>query len=367
MTSIRRAGGFTLVEMLISVGIASVLMVAVLAVTLTGIQSSTQSRAGSLLSNDVVLLTDFFSREFPNTGGNVIPVDGSIFVENNCSARATFPGCQGSDRVSLFQAIGDLNCPILATAGWSPSAGVIQLDTTGGCCLPGVSLTNYHAMFVKKTFFQHMYITATDPAACQVTYTAGPVLPGFDNPYAGNDWSSGAIVPMQVKTYFLDTTTTPPYVLNRLTYTNGGASSTTSTTEALIDRLFDFQVALGYDFNPADGNVSDTGDNNDEWLYNALPTESFLALPFTAASPSQLRMVGIGFIAGSPVTNKIRGQWAAVLDGKLWKTSGIATSDIPSAVTAFRVGSTYNASIPNGWTVQGVVLNTMLRNTGNYQ
>ncbi len=69
----------------------------------------------------------------------------------------------------------------------------------------------------------------------------------------------------------------------------------------IADRVFSFQVALGYDVN-GDGHVQDNDSASDEWLFNAAG-DTPSSMPDDA-----LRMVGIAVIVGTPSTAFLRSE-----------------------------------------------------------
>lgn len=83
----------------------------------------------------------------------------------------------------------------------------------------------------------------------------------------------------------------------------------------LADRVYDFQVALGYDAPDADGVINDFGNTNDEIMGNAagdaLGSDGLLN-----ATDADLRTVWVGIVHGIPLQNKSPNR-VRVLDGSL--------------------------------------------------
>jgi prepilin-type N-terminal cleavage/methylation domain-containing protein len=299
--------GFTLTELLIALAIGSLIMLTSLSTTFTTIQAAKNLNTVADISTDLLLLTNYFSQQIPSAGGQGVPIGAAVFSENNCAPRAPFPNCNSSDRLTLVQGTAAPLCSIVENAS---SYGIYNASTdgTGACCLASVNLVNTQVMLVQGTFYGQRLVTNQDPSACQVTVQTGPGSLNdnvSDLPATAHDWSGASIIPVQLDTYYMDPT------LNQLI--DATYQGLTVNQQILADRVYDFQISLGYDFNPEDGIITDTGSITDEWLHN-FPGESMGVGVFLNASPTSLRMVGIGFVFGAPAAT-LEPSTASVLDG----------------------------------------------------
>lgn len=294
---------------MISVAITTAVLAGLLTVTTLHVGTAGRTTNRAALSVDIMVLSDYFAKEIPSAGGELLPVWSGVAIENNCSARAGFPTCDNSDRLSVIRVAGNRACNVRA----APAVGTLDIVSSGGvCCLQGMSLLNSHIAVIKVASVGQRYVTAVDIPNCRLTVTRGPVA--FNDSVAEPfNWTDAMIVPVEVKTFYLDRTTNE---LNRYTYRNGGAGVDDGVLSPMVDRVIDFQIGLGFDFSPADGTVSDTGTTTDEFLFNAPgATERLGTGYFLNASLSQLRMVALGLIIGQPSMDGNSAGGFRVLDG----------------------------------------------------
>lgn len=274
--------GFTLVEVLIAVAIATVLIAGAMTAHVSNLSFYKTSEGRVNLSQDGILLIDYLRNELMPAGGGSIRSWMGIWVEDNCAARAPLPPCNNSDRLTISTVTVPVQeCPIIGQI----SANEIQVarsGVAGACCLQPQAATaessyeNHQIMLVLGDFYSQRFATnvTIDAVNCRLTYSAGqaalndrppPLLPG-PIPY---NWSNGTVTLVNVETFYLDTTTR---LLKRWMNTNNDTTLDATEDVIVADRVFDMQFALGYDFNPADGNVvSSANGTGDEWLYNAAP------------------------------------------------------------------------------------------------
>lgn len=328
--------GATLMELLISMTISSIVMVALVGVTSMHISQVNRSNARSGLAIDVMLLSDYFAKEIPSAGGELLPIWSALIVENNCDSRDHFPNCARSDRLSVINTMGSQACSIRASS--NPMGRLFIDNVASPCCLDTMDLIGTQVVLTNAANVGQRYITAVDKVACTVDVVRGPVA--FNDTAAEPlDWTGALMIPVQIKTYFLDRQTNE---LNRFTYRAGGTSKDDGQLSPVADRVMDFQVALGFDFNPVDGIIRDTGNDLDEFLYND-PTggEKLGVGALKDASMRQLRMVAVGLMLAMPsqTPNSFGGQ--TLLDGG------------PLA--------------PGNWTIERQTSTYMLRSTRSYQ
>lgn len=283
-------------ELIIAVAISSVVVLASLGFTSDALLKVKKSDSATELSVDFDLLTDYFSREVPNAGGQDLPAQAAYYVENNCAVRGAFPNCHGSDRLTLASADQAGACKIQT---WTVATQQAVLNSVAGvCCFDATFMNRRQVMFSNGSSYAQKWIASVDVPTCSVRFTNGPMAAN-DNVVSTYDWLGGIVVPVSVVTYYLDDNVDQFNVFN---YTDAGTTAAEGISSIIADRTLDFQVALGFDFNPADGAIVDTASNNDEWLYNQEigVAESRTVAPFNNAPSTSLKMIHLGWLIGAP-------------------------------------------------------------------
>lgn len=161
-----------------------------------------------------------------------------------------------------------------------------------------------------------------DLGNCRLTYANGQAS-AFDSVPAINNWTNGTITMMNVETLYVDMTNR---MLKRFSDLNNNQAIDPNEDVIVADNIFDLQVGLGYDFNLADGNVSETVNGlNDEWLFNAPgAVETFGAGYFVPPlTRSQLHSVHVAVMMGTqdPVGNSVTSPFR-MLNGPLRSQAG---------------------------------------------
>ena len=304
--------GLSLLELLISISIGSILLVSVLSVSLNGIRLATKSGFEQDILVDGMLLVDYFSREIPSAGGYGIPANGAILVENNCAARGpTLPNCTGSDRVTTIRPREHSNCRVTAKDGswW-------KLENSAGCCMAGLDLMERQVVLLKGASYGQRHVRLADEENCRIQIQPGPLAMNdnvVDSGSAPYDWTGSSLLRVEMNTYYLNSQNRE---LMKLAYRDKNPSPNHAVQLTLADRVFDFQVSLGYDFDPADGVVEDEGNSTDEYLFNSRSSvERFGVGHFRDATAASLRMVGMSVVLGSPVAEPQQVGVARILDG----------------------------------------------------
>ena len=324
--------GFTLSEVLIAAGISAFLMLGAVQMMTMQTQVRLASTSQVLVDGDLLLLEDFFSRQVAGAGGNGLTPWAAIWVENNCSARAVFPTCDGSDRLTTINPLATSNCPI--TGSTVNGTGTdLTIDSTTGCCLNNLNLGNRHVELMNGNQFAQRYVMNFDLSTCTMHVEPGPTVLHV-SAVATFDWTGAILIPVVVTTYYRDPT------LNELhSYTY--STRTTGPDLILADQVYDFQVALGFDFNPTDGAITDAGNSLDEWLYNDPNAAEEMGKGIFASNPtSTLKMLNIGLISGYTGKAVNSGLATRALDGPVRQLPDVA----------FRTAQ----------------IKTMLRNTGTF-
>ena len=129
--------GFTLMEMAVTIAIAGIVSFSAIGAYAQFLQlgravgkdaeATDLARGGAL----------FIAEELRLAGGGGIPAWASVIVEDDCLARDGYPACNGSDRLTLIQAIPRFpSCSI--EAGISDTriqVETVSLDGSDVCCL----------------------------------------------------------------------------------------------------------------------------------------------------------------------------------------------------------------------------------------
>lgn len=283
-----RPNGFTIVEMLIAMAIATFLIAGAMTahVSNLGFYKTTETR--STLYQDSLLLIDFLRGELMQAGGGSIRAWMGIWVEDDCAARAPLPACGDSDRVTLTTlTIPMQECAITG----QPAVNAIQVafSAPGVCCLQPQaagesSFLNRHIMLTLGDYYTQAFATAVDLNTCRLTYSSGQAAPN-NMPPPSASYSNGAVSLVSVQTLYLDT---GARMLRRFSDVNNNGAIDGTESVIIADGVFDLQLALGYDFNVPDGNIAETADGlNDEWLYNA---------------PTLIEAFGLGYFVSPPLT-----------------------------------------------------------------
>jgi hypothetical protein len=117
-----RARGFTLIEAAVTLVIAMIVIFAAVNLQVLITRSFTSARRVAELSDRVIGLSSYLSKELATVGGNAAGTAYSIYVEDACAQRGDFPACpNGSDRVTVFAAVSNLPaCRISHVDGSDP-------------------------------------------------------------------------------------------------------------------------------------------------------------------------------------------------------------------------------------------------------
>lgn len=300
--------GFTLVEVMIAVGISSILAVATMSLIAWGMESQKATKMHAEMSADLLLMHDYFARAIPNGGGQSLGLWSSFWVENNCAARTGYVDCEGSDRLSIINATSELSCKVVSAAVGVPIT-TLTLDASGGCCLTTVPLNNSQVLMTNNGSFAQRYASNANTAACTIDVVAGPMAGHDFSVSPPVDWTNAMITPVAVSTYYLNPATNEFFVAN---YRNNGTGATDREILAMADQVLDFQVSLGFDMDPTDGQLVDSQNTTDEWLFNAAG-ESFGTAPFTDNTRSTFKAITVGLIMAARGKGRYAGK--QILDG----------------------------------------------------
>lgn len=315
-----RANGFSLVELLIALGITTFLVTISATLHLQSMEMMKNTENRTMLTQDAILLIDYLRNEAIGVGGGSVRGWMGVWAEDNCPARSVFPACGGSDRLTLSTIrVPVQECVITGMAG----ANTLQVafSSPGVCCMQPqiageISFQNRQVFLTLGDFYAQRYVTSVDLTNCRATIQPGQAS-GGDQTGGTVNWTNGALTLMQIETIYRDPTTN---MLKRFMDDDNDGTVDAGEDLILADSVIDFQTAMGYDFNIADGNVVDTPNGvNDEWLFNAPGVAESFGAAWFASPPllrSQLHLVGVGVILGvSDPTSKVNLSTAQVYNG----------------------------------------------------
>jgi prepilin-type N-terminal cleavage/methylation domain-containing protein len=296
--------GFTLVEVLVAAAISLTVMLVGTQLYLGSVSAYSGLKQRTSLSQDALMLVDYLRNMLLVAGGGSVRAWMGIWVEDNCNARSVYPACLGSDRLTVSSASIPLQeCGITSMVSVAPHPTVLQVafSSPGVCCLtpssPGeISFQNQYAIVALNGYFTNQFVSAASLVACQLTIQSGQAT-GWDQTGGTTDWSGGTVTMVKIQTVYLDMATNTLMVFSD---SNDNGIVDPGELLSVAVGVMDFQVALGYDFNPANGEVSAVvGGINDEWLYNAVG-EAFGAGVFALSSftKASLLLVSPGVILG---------------------------------------------------------------------
>jgi len=102
----RAPRAFTMMEVAVTMAIAGLVSVAALGLHAAVSQSFSVTKRVAELSDRLLATSTYLAREFTTVGGNTASASMSVFIENNCVTRGSYPACpNGSDRITMFAAV----------------------------------------------------------------------------------------------------------------------------------------------------------------------------------------------------------------------------------------------------------------------
>ena len=265
------APGFTVLELTIALGLASVLALSVLSQNLEVVRQQMYYVSRSNLAQDTLLVADYFSSQLQAAGGGAVLPYMAIWVENSCGPRGPLPGCGGSDRVTISTSVNNaanplLQCPITA----QPAPNQIQGGAPGSCCFtPAFAPAQLFITAPGGASYSQVFAATLNPATCIITYIAGQAS-GHDALPNPLNWTGATVTPVSVATYYLDPV---QHQIFRYSDSTGLGLLNATTNQELLANIFDLQAELGYDLDGTN-NLVDLGSPADSWLYN-FPGESW--------------------------------------------------------------------------------------------
>ncbi|USN46376.1 MAG: prepilin-type N-terminal cleavage/methylation domain-containing protein [Pseudobdellovibrionaceae bacterium] len=291
----RVSAGFSLVELLVAtlIGVMVLLGIGTI-INAINHQRTRIETIGELQS--AIHIAERKIYPLQEIGGGSLRPWHSLWVEDNCAARLDLPSCNGSDRATVINVSDSPECSIVSYDSDTKTIE-LNLEPAGDCCLQATD--EKKSLFMLNGDFQQLaFIDTIDMATCKAVLANHLQGSQFVNlPADDNDWVGGSSTLVTVGTYYWDST------LNNLSLAsdldNDGLIASGETVK-LIDNVFEFQLALGYDLTPSDGVITNTNDDDDEWLYNFGNTESLGVGVFATTLPLHLRQVEVHMVLALP-------------------------------------------------------------------
>lgn len=283
--------GMSLIELLFSMAITTGIILGCCIWMMDSIKNFHFYRMRSTVSENSSLASDFIVNDIQSSGGASAPAWTAVSLVNNCTASGPFPACNGSDRLTVFQILqNQFQCEVTSN---TPTR--LTLDNTNGCCL-SADMANHTFIMRLNENFTYGFATRLNLATCEIDYTA---YQGEHRDFTGGRtlWPRAGVTFMTTKIFYLDP---DKHQLFQFADANNNNSIDPKENTLLAEDIYDFQVSLGYDFNPMDRALTDLGNDQDEWLYNS-PGEEWGQGVFVTTRQDFLRMVGVGLIVGSPL------------------------------------------------------------------
>ncbi len=303
-----------MVELLVAMGLATFIIAVSTGVHISNLRYFKTTEGRSTIYQDAILIGGYLRGELMGAGGGSVRGWMGIWVEDDCAARSIFPACARSDRLTITTVTSPLQeCAITGQLG--PGRVQIAFSSPGVCCMQPqaaneVSYLSRPVMFTLGDFHSQQYVTAVNLVTCQADFANGQAW-GGRNPPPGPTWTNGMMTMVNTQTFYWDSVN---FTLKRFVDANNDGVAAVGEDVIVADNIHDLQVALGYDFNIADGNISETpSGNNDEWLFN---------------NPSGVEAYGAGFFV-APITRSAMQQ---VMFGVIVGNADSTGSLVPQAV-----------------------------------
>jgi hypothetical protein len=287
--------GMSLIELLFSMAITTGVILGCCVWMMDSIKNFHFYRMRSTLTDNSALVNGFILNDIQSSGGASAGAWTAVSVSNNCDAAGPFPNCGGSDRITVFQMLqNQFQCEVL-----SNTSNHLTIENSTGCCLTA-DMTNHPFIMVLNENFYYGYASNLNLGTCEMDFSE---YQGEHRDFTGGrtSWPKASVTFMNTKTIYLDP---EKHQLYQFVDTNNNNIFDAKENTLLAEDVYDFQVALGYDFNPTNRVVDDFNSNQDEWLYNVRGEEWGQGV-FVNAKQNQLRMVGIGLILGSPAKGNV--------------------------------------------------------------
>lgn len=316
----RGARGFSLIEAMSALAIAGVIIGGSTGAVMNINRLIADTSKRTAAWDESKRLEEFLIAKVQAAGGGAVRPHTSIFVSNagdaapptgmGCRSVTGLPPCtpvatQGADRLTILTQVRDLpSCTI------THNVGVNLVSTTGVsvCCLDeGLTPTafeNRQALLVGSNTTATVFLAARtsaggDPCAINIPPgRAGQAEGMLPRDLAGVGYPATLVV-VDTETYYVDRLTSD---LNYWSDFDGDLVATANEITLVHDRVYDMQLAMGYDGLPEDGEIVDAASAGDEFLFNhpSDPDMPGASGTFAAVTTSQLRILQVAVAVGAP-------------------------------------------------------------------
>jgi type II secretory pathway pseudopilin PulG len=251
---VKQTRAFTLIEAAITLVIMAIVTGAAIGVFAALSRVSKQAERDSLLIETLRTGLLYLVSEGRQVGGVGVQPWASAIIEDNCGARAGYPDCNGSDRLTLVQGIPTYpGCLVVEDLG----GGQVRFESIpaddpaepAACC------------FFEEDFLRQVALVlpdAMEPAVVSSTgadclFNVTPIVPPGDLtrplassvPFAAAGMKNAVAVLADVKTFYVEWTS-PTEGSLKLHVELNGDGSLTNERMTVLEHVADFQAALGY-------------------------------------------------------------------------------------------------------------------------
>lgn len=298
--------GFTLIELCMAMASIVITMFAACQMLLSSARDFYFSENQINLSNKITLMTRLIETEFVLTSGNFLPPWLSLKVEDSCGPRIGLPDCFQSDRVTIATGLYDsasfafFTTPSVASFDNITNTIFINFALPMLPCPINASHLNQHILLTNamQTEVYSLWTSNLNLVTC--TFSVTPDLQGSilnSTNFLTTNYSSGVVSFVRLRSYFIDNTA---HTLTYLQKSTNAAVHLASEFHDVIRDVYDFQVALGYDTAPHDGQILNLGSATDEILFNA-PADSLATMGVSGAIATDLRQMSIAVVMGETI------------------------------------------------------------------
>ena len=315
------ARGFSLMEAMSALAIAGVIIGGSTGAVMNINRLIADTSKRTAAWDEAKRLEEFLIARTQGAGGGALRPHASVFVENaggaappaippstggmGCRAITGLPVCtaadQGADRLTLMEQVTNFpQCPVTGTSG-------VNLDIGAGasaCCLNdaaggAASWDGVQALLVGNNgLVASVRLNSPNVSGPNCKVVAPPGQGAGVLPTALAAVGVGTLVVVTASTIFVDG---PAHTLSQWSDTNGNGSAEIGEITLIHDRVYDLQMAMGYDGLPENGAVVDANSSSDEFLFNHA---SDATMPgngnFVTVTTPQLRILQIAVAVGTP-------------------------------------------------------------------
>jgi len=283
---------FSLLEMMVAMALAGIIAASAIGAGTAINRVMVDSRRRVVVWDEAKRVEEALLSRVQEAGGDPLAAFQSVIVEDSCVADASrgLPDCFGADRITIISARADVpSCDVEA------SGATLRVDAADPCCITP-DFTGPAILVLPNEVVTRSLHNPNVPS-CHVTAPPGQ---GNPVPKTLTNGTKGTLALVTMETIFprrKGATNEYELLVWRDAGSPGNNKVDVGELQLFADRIYDFQIALGFDSNPEDNDVVDTNSSTDEWLGNAEAIPPSLP-PSIAAS--QLRMIDIAVAVGVP-------------------------------------------------------------------